>query len=232
MLAYPFPAKAAKEVPTIRIEIPQDDSPNVDPSEPAVPGVPGGIIEDDGLFDEPLEFDEEEPQELEPAFDDESGKEKPRKVEVFYGEDKLPEPVKALRRKLIEAAHTGDIEALRPIIESFSQQTIVSFGDEVDPIEYLKSSSGDGDGVEILAILLDILESGYVHREEGEDGEIFIWPYFVDTPLANLTSAQMVELFRIVTAGDFSDMQAYGAYIFYRAGITPDGELKFFIAGD
>ena len=43
---------------------------------------------------------------------------------------------------------------------------------------------------------------------------------------------QRVELFKIVTAGDFDDMKQFGAYIFYRVGITPAGQWTFFVAGD
>ena len=35
-----------------------------------------------------------------------------------------------------------------------------------------------------------------------------------------------------MTAGDYEDMKNYGAYIFYRVGITPAGKWAFFVAGD
>jgi hypothetical protein len=35
-----------------------------------------------------------------------------------------------------------------------------------------------------------------------------------------------------VTAGDFAEMEEGGNYNFYRVGITPDGQWKFFVAGD
>jgi hypothetical protein len=42
----------------------------------------------------------------------------------------------------------------------------------------------------------------------------------------------MVELFKIITAGDYEDMKADGTYLFYRAGITPSGVWKYFVSGD
>ena len=39
-------------------------------------------------------------------------------------------------------------------------------------------------------------------------------------------------MLRLVTAGDFADMLEFGGYNFYRVGITPDGQWKFFVAGD
>jgi hypothetical protein len=41
-----------------------------------------------------------------------------------------------------------------------------------------------------------------------------------------------VELFKIVTAGDYEDMKTYDAYVFYRVGITSQGRWAFFVAGD
>ena len=38
--------------------------------------------------------------------------------------------------------------------------------------------------------------------------------------------------FKIITAGDYDDMKAYGTYSFYRVGITPNGVWKYFISGD
>ena len=64
------------------------------------------------------------------------------------------------------------------------------------------------------------------------DQEMFVWPYFFAQPLDKLTPAQRVELFSVVTYGDYEDMKAFGAYIFYRVGITPEGRWRFFVAGD
>lgn len=47
-----------------------------------------------------------------------------------------------------------------------------------------------------------------------------------------MTPPQKVELLRLVTAGDVEDMKAYGGYNFYRIGISPEGQWRFFIAGD
>ena len=68
-----------------------------------------------------------------------------------------------MRRQLMEAAKSGDIELLRVLMDAQPEQPAVSFGDPGDPIEYLKALSSDADGREILAILLEVLESGFVH---------------------------------------------------------------------
>lgn len=221
-LSVPFvrASEAAKVVPTIRIEIPkngQEESPSDSKAAPSIPFGEEGI--------------EAEPDEPDSAIEDE-GEERQGPVTVFYGDRDLPDAVRNLRNRLLEVAHSGDVEQLRPILDGFQEAPILSLEGENDPIEHLKAASGDGQGIEMLAILLEILESGYVHRDKGDNGEIYIWPYFVDIPPDKLTPRQLVELFRIITAGDFADMQAYGTYVFYRIGITPNGEMKFFIAGD
>src|SRR5215217_8429215 len=51
----------------------------------------------------------------------------------------LPKPVQRKRQQLIEAAMTGDIEALRPIIEAQANQPTVSYGGPDDAVDYLKT---------------------------------------------------------------------------------------------
>lgn len=152
--------------------------------------------------------------------------------DIHYGEDGLPAPVQRMRDELMEAAKSGDVEKLRAVLEMNEVPPTLSFGDTGDPIEYLKKTSGDGEGREVLAILVEVLESGWVNIEKGKPQEMYIWPYFAQYPLDKLTGAQLVELFEIVTAYDYKEMQTYGAYIFYRIGIGPDGTLHYFVAGD
>jgi hypothetical protein len=152
---------------------------------------------------------------------------------VEYDLTKLPEPVKATRDKLIEAARSGDPEALRAIIGTGEDATQFSLGGTTeDPLKFLLSLSGDEGGQEILAILLEILDAGYVHLDIGTPQELYVWPYFFAIPLEKLDNRQKVELFKIVTSGDVEDMKSFGAYIFYRAGISPDGRWRFFLAGE
>jgi len=152
--------------------------------------------------------------------------------EVFYDPASLPEPVRQLREILIAAASTGDVEQLRQIIEIGPTPPALSLTPIGDPIEHLRSVSGDGEGREILAILIEVLEAGYVHVDVGTPQEMYLWPYFARYPLEALTGKQMVEVFKLLTAGDFEDIKFFGAYNFFRLGIGPDGTWHFFVAGD
>ncbi len=146
---------------------------------------------------------------------------------------KLPEPVQRMRELLLEAARSGEIERLRSLIGIGETATTLSIGGlEGDPIEFLKEASGDNEGFETLGILVELLETGYVHLDPGGEGEIYVWPYFFAVPFDDLTPRQRVELYTILTAGDVEDSTNFGGYIFYRVGIKPDGQWSFFVAGD
>ncbi|OHV72282.1 hypothetical protein [Ensifer sp. LCM 4579] len=154
-------------------------------------------------------------------------------VEVLTDVSKLPAPVVRMRELIVEAAASGDIERLRPLLGKGPTQTQVSgSAGEEDPIAVLKGLSGDQDGVEILAILLDVLSTAFVLADKGTPEEAYVWPYFAEKPLSSLTPPEKVDLFRLVTAGDFAGMEELGNYNFYRVGIAPDGQWKFFVAGD
>ncbi|HEV7321120.1 MAG TPA: hypothetical protein VGO04_21175 [Ensifer sp.] len=154
-------------------------------------------------------------------------------VEVLTDISKIPAPVARMRELIVEAAASGDIERLRSLLGKGPNQTQVTgvTGDE-DPVAILKGLSGDQEGVEILAILLDVLSTGFVLVDKGTPQEAYVWPYFAEKKLSTLTPPEKVDLFRLVTAGDFADMEEFGSYNFYRVGIMPDGKWKFFIAGD
>lgn len=154
--------------------------------------------------------------------------------EVSYDYSKLPQPVQDMRAKILEIAKTGKIDSLQPLLGDGGENSPLLSLDEYDgtPLDYLKTLSGDAKGQELLAILVDLLEAGYVHLDAGQPNEVYVWPYFFAYPLDRLDDRQMVELYQIITAGDFEDMKSVGAYIFYRIGITPDGSWKFFVAGD
>lgn len=154
--------------------------------------------------------------------------------EVSYDYSKLPQAVQDTRKKILDIAKAGKIDALKPLLGDGGETSpLLSLGEyDGTPLDYLKSLSGDTKGQELLAILVDLLEAGYVRLDAGTENEAYVWPYFFAYPLDKLDDRQMVELYQIVTAGDFEEMKGVGAYIFYRLGITPDGSWKFFVAGD
>ncbi len=142
-------------------------------------------------------------------------------------------PARRMHKLLVDAAKAGDISKLGEYIGTGEDMTMLSLGGlDEDPIEFLKSMSGDEDGYEILAILQEVLEAGFVHLDKGTENEIYVWPYFYGIPLRDLDARQRVEMYKLLTHGDFEEMKNFGAYSFYRVGITPEGRWRFFVAGD
>nr|WP_292838344.1 hypothetical protein [Mesorhizobium sp.] len=183
--------------------------------------------------------DGQAPAQTEPARPGDGGLVNPRvdpdqpAPEVLYDLGKLPEPVRRMHDLIVEACKSGDIEKLRPLIGTGNSMTQLSLTEvDGDAIAFLKGLSGDSEGQEILAIMEEVLNAGYVHLDAGTPQELYVWPYFFALPLDKLDARQRVELFKLVTAGDYDDMKQFGAYIFYRLGITPDGHWAFFVAGD
>ncbi|MCB1498110.1 MAG: hypothetical protein KDJ86_20165 [Bauldia sp.] len=152
---------------------------------------------------------------------------------VEYDPRMLPTPVRRLREQILEAAASGDIEQLRPIIEANGEPPVFSYNDiGEDSVEYLRSLSSDTEGREILAVLSEMLESGYVHYGEGTPDEMYVWPYFAHYPVELLTGPQIVELLKIVYPGDYEDMKMFGTYLSYRVGLAPNGTWSFFLVGE
>lgn len=205
------------------------------PSEgPVVPRPGGGLtIPRDELpfsAEPPYEDDiEEAPSLQDPRPAGDGGGPKP---EVHYGLDLLPPAVRATREALIAAAKTGELDSLRPLIEKTDPPPSFSDLDGSDPLDILRAESGDEDGREVLAILLDILDAGWVKVDEGTPRERYVWPYFARYPMEDLDGRQLVELFRIMTAGDFEGMKAAGSYVFFRAEIAPDGRWLAYVSGE
>lgn len=156
-------------------------------------------------------------------------------AEVLFDINKAPEPVRKLREAIVEAAASGSLDRLRPLMNvggGLNQTQVTADDPGEDPIKTLHDLSGDPDGIEVLSILLDIMSAGFAHVGQGTPNEMYVWPYFAEKDIKTLSAPEKVDLMRIVTAGDYSDMLEFGGYNFYRVGITPDGKWKYFTAGE
>lgn len=220
-----LPAQATPPVPStddpvVTVPLPDPVQPSIedepDKTGPTVPANPTAPPAPDGAAT--------------PGDQDEANAPLPQ---VEYDIAKLPIEVQRLRQQVLEACRSGDAEKLRPLLGVADEETQLSLGDiDSDPITFLKGLSGDEEGLEILAIMEEVLNAGYVHLDVGTAEELYVWPYFFAIPIDKLTAPQKVEMFKIVTAGDYEDMKNFGSYVFYRFGITPKGKWAFFVAGE
>jgi hypothetical protein len=137
----------------------------------------------------------------------------------------LPPPVEEKRAAILSAAESGDYEALRPLLANNFSYT---FGGAVEggPIAYWQDVERES-GESPIAILVDLLK-----LPPTLHGGVYTWPFAFDKQPEELTEYER-GLLRSVGGQDLSDDFGEGSgYLGWRAGIEPDGDWIFFIAGD
>ena len=136
----------------------------------------------------------------------------------------IPADVEETRVALLQAAESGDYEALRPLISDSFEYT---FGSPVEggPIEYCQRLEEETNErpLESLAAILKmpyVLSRGY-----------YVWPWAYTVESAGDLSEHEVEL--LEPLGPTSRLFPSGSgYFGWRAGVEPDGTWAFFVAGD
>jgi hypothetical protein len=156
----------------------------------------------------------------------------PVSVELLPDNEDLRERVGSMRERLILAARSGDIARLGVVFQMNETMPVFTRGPERDPVAFWKSASGDGEGREILAVLLNILDLPAALINKGTPQEMYVWPYLAHVPLTDLSPRQTVDLYRLMTAQDVRDTRTLGSWVFWRLGIGPDGTIHFFLAGE
>jgi hypothetical protein len=158
----------------------------------------------------------------------EAGKAPHGAPEILYDLSALPEPVQRMLREIIEAAASGNIEAMRPVFESNELKPMITTAYVDDPVGFWKKGSADGEGRDVLAAMLNVLSVGFVKVADGQDG-MYVWPYFAAIDLSKLTPEQEVELYRLVPPSEGVPMKKAGHYGWYRLGISPSGVWHYFM---
>lgn len=142
----------------------------------------------------------------------------------------LPAPVQDMRVSILRAASSGNLEEMRYVLERNEIMPVLSTGEKVDePLKHWRAVSGDGEGLEIMAVLIEILTTGYV-VEQQPDTQMYVWPHFAARGVSDLTPAEEVELYRLVSPKE-AERMAEDGYDHYRLGIGADGTWHFFYEG-
>ncbi|MEZ5774685.1 MAG: hypothetical protein R3D33_08300 [Hyphomicrobiaceae bacterium] len=153
---------------------------------------------------------------------------------VVIGSDPaiLPEAVAEMREAILEAARSGDLEALRIPIEMNEIPPVIGPPDAGrDPLLWWRKVSADGEGREVMAALTLILEAGYAHVDPDGPREMYVWPYLAAVPLGELTPRQSIDLHRIAKGAEAEAMTASGVYSGWRLGIGADGVWHYMETG-
>jgi len=158
-------------------------------------------------------------------------KKRPPALEISDDVTKLPELVADMRAALLDAARRGSIgEMIEPIQMN---ELKPDFGDvdATKPIEAWKKLSIDGKGSEILAIIINLLESPYAITRQGadiENNKMYTWPYFAELPIDKLPPHLETQLLRLIPREDYETMKKTGRYMFWRITIGADGTWHSF----
>lgn len=142
---------------------------------------------------------------------------------------KLPQPVRVMRASIIRAAKSGDIKAVRAVLQRNEIKPIVNFDTKLSPVEYWLSVSEDGNGKDIMANMVEIFLKPYAVINEGTSKEKYIWPYLAELNIKTLSPRQEVDILRLVSFKDYQEMKKSGRYLGYRASIGKDGTWHLFV---
>jgi len=152
--------------------------------------------------------------------------------EILYDVEELPAPVRRTRDAILKAARSGDIENLRMVLERNELMPLVAKTRPKDPVAFWKAQSPDGQGLPVMADMVEVMESGYVRLKSGTADERYIWPFFAVVPLDELSPAETVQLYQMVGAEKAKAMLDDKTYRSYRSGIGPDGTWHYFTADE
>lgn len=145
--------------------------------------------------------------------------------------DTLPTPVVEMRDAILAAARSGRIEEMQSAIALNELKPEFDAAPVPDPIAFWRKISGDGEGREVLADAINILEMPFAVVPFGKDIEnnrIFVWPYLAETAIDKLTPPQEVDLLRIVSPDDAKTMKEKKKYTGWRIAIGADGTWHSF----
>lgn len=142
----------------------------------------------------------------------------------------LPGPVAETYAAILEALVDCDFDTLGELASAGERDFTYSFGGSDDPAGFW---SGQTPNSETIALLAGVMTKSFGMMETqfvaDELTELYYWPAaFGPDP----TDEQWDEVRDLYSDDEIAQMQEFGGYIGYRAGIAEDGEWVFFVAGD
>ena len=144
----------------------------------------------------------------------------------------LPDPVRAKYEAVTALARAGNVAELGALLAA--DETLVSFYEPpVGYVTFMRAQSRDGDGLTILAAMLNVLDAPFAAKDDGEGNVVYVWPYFVAMEsIRDLTPSQLVDAYRLASTDDLEYMQRLDMWLRWSAQIDTDGRLTVFVASD
>ncbi len=155
---------------------------------------------------------------------------KPEKTQRISN-DALPLPVQEMRDLILGAVEAGDIDELRHALEWNELRPELGIERDKDAIEHFREASADGEGLEILARLADILALPPGKLPIGPDLEnntVYVWPYLAERKPKSLTPRERIDLFKTVPAAEAKAILDRDKWSWYRLAIGADGTWHIF----
>jgi hypothetical protein len=137
----------------------------------------------------------------------------------------LPRNVADLRDAILAAARSGNIEELRSVFKMGALPDLGVAGTD-DPIKALKGQSANGEGREILAALVNLLEMPPATKPIGRDIEnnsVYVWPYLAAKQPDKLTPSEDVDLYRLVSPAKAAEIHEKKRWLWWCLAIAADG---------
>ena len=150
-------------------------------------------------------------------------------------EKPLPGPVEEMRQAILAAALSGRIEELRVPLDWNELKPDVTPSVNDDPIAFWKKISGDGEGREVLAALVNMLQMRPAAVPLGKDPEnnlLYVWPYLAEAKLDALSPSSEVDLLRLVSPEAAKSMREKKKWTWWRLTIGADGTWHSFKKGE
>jgi hypothetical protein len=146
---------------------------------------------------------------------------------VLPEQPELPDAVEEKRLAIAQAAAERDYAALArllPVVGGFEY----TFGGAVagGPTAYWRRLEATTDEAP-LDSLVAVLSLPYT-KVRG----IYVWPFAFDRDPKRLSHDELDLLATLATPREIAGWRRFGGYIGWRAGIEPDGDWIFFVAGD
>jgi hypothetical protein len=142
----------------------------------------------------------------------------------------LPEPVAAKHRAILDAAETGDLEALAALADA---EFTYSFGNGEGALAYWQRMR-DEEGVDAAALIVGLSKAGCAQYDEGDD-RFYVWPAaaLIDYPDLNEGEiAALQVLYDDALESWYIEGFDVGYYVGWRYYFEPDGRWTAFVAGD
>jgi hypothetical protein len=145
---------------------------------------------------------------------------------VLPHQPELPDRVERTRIAIAEAAAARNYDALARLIPDDGFEYTFGGAVEGGPTAYWRRLEATTDETP-LDTLVAVVALPYT-KVRG----IYVWPFAFDRDPKQLTEEELELLSTFATPREIKGWREFGGYIGWRAGIQPDGDWVFYVAGD